>query len=247
MAFIWITIIGIHRLTIDAYPEFLYPDEAWTSCIFEHYDGISDESWEGPCGESAHERISFGIVFLTVLCEYGNGIFLSSIYLFGTPALTRKLKRYIMLLLYEDSEIDDDGKNSSGGNDDEERQPGEDDDLSSDSFTLIPGWKFFRRLFRLSQYSGVLPSHLKRSGGSVPSPMNAVANAGVVGVGANRSSGGGGSSSGGADILIGGPAGSRSVANRNKNPIPGNSGAPNSHTAGNVLNNDIRYFTVFGA
>ena len=161
MAFIWIIIIGIHRLTIDAHPEYLYPDEDWTSCIFEHYDGVSDGSWEGPCGESAHRRISFGIVFLTVLCEYGNGIFLSSIYLFGTPKLGKKLSKSLRGLLAKKTDSNNDMPSVDSDEPDDEDKDGS----TSDTFSYIPGWRFLSRLFRKSKQSSA-SSQKGRSGGA---------------------------------------------------------------------------------
>jgi hypothetical protein len=98
-AFIWVAIISAHRFLIAMHPEYLYPDEEWTRCVFAHFDAlVGDASWISSCGTHGKKRIWFPLVCLTVLCEYGNGIFLSGIYLGGTPSLIPQWKGWIAAL-----------------------------------------------------------------------------------------------------------------------------------------------------
>ena len=56
----------------------------WTKCVFQYYDGVSDDSWERQCGTIPQNHASYSAAIWYVFCLSGHSIVLACIYLPST-------------------------------------------------------------------------------------------------------------------------------------------------------------------
>ena len=54
---------------------------SWSDCIFQHYDGVNDESWLSICGAVPPRRVPLALAVFQGLSAHGTGLLISSTYL----------------------------------------------------------------------------------------------------------------------------------------------------------------------
>jgi len=56
-------------------------DRIWGACVFEHFDGVSDESFVSHCGRSPEHTVSFEMLCFFQFYQFGmHGIFFAAVY-----------------------------------------------------------------------------------------------------------------------------------------------------------------------
>lgn len=72
---VWIAMV-VHRCFFYFnYTRYANAFTDWTMCVFTYYDGVTDSSWEIPCGKAAHTRADFFFVAFVYSVLAGQSIF----------------------------------------------------------------------------------------------------------------------------------------------------------------------------
>lgn len=68
----------------------------WENCVFDFYDGVSDESWSHPCHLSPALRPNIWFAYWTTFCVCGQSFLISLIFL-SSASLSPTIKRLLVL------------------------------------------------------------------------------------------------------------------------------------------------------
>ena len=73
----------------------------WVGCVFSHYDGVSDHSWQQICGIHTSVRVSKELYMWAFVCITGEALLISVVYLSSSAVVRLWLDWAIALLRYK--------------------------------------------------------------------------------------------------------------------------------------------------